>query len=100
MTYAPKIFRQEDDGTETPMALVEKDAAVRKGSVPPYYLGRDGSAAWDVIENFGLNYNLGCVLKYIVRAGKKTDDPTQDLRKAIHCIERELEVFGKRGTAT
>ena len=26
MTHVPEIFRQEDDGTETPMALVEKDA--------------------------------------------------------------------------
>lgn len=59
---------------------------------PSYYIGKDGSPAWDVIENYALGYNLGCVLKYIVRAGKKTEDPTEDLRKAIHCIEREIEV--------
>lgn len=60
--------------------------------VPHYYLGKSGAPAWDVIEDFDLNYYRGCALKYIVRAGRKTDDPAQDLRKAIHCLERELEL--------
>lgn len=60
--------------------------------VPTYYLGKTGQPAWDAIEEFELNYNLGCAWKYMVRAGKKTEDPCPDLKKAIHCLERELEL--------
>lgn len=59
--------------------------------VPTYYLGRTGKPAWDSITEFELGYNLGCALKYIVRAGKKTPDAEKDLRKAIHCIEKQIE---------
>jgi hypothetical protein len=60
---------------------------------PDYYIGADGSQAWDAIENWGLNYNLGCAWKYIVRAGRKTPDPREDLRKAIRCIERQIQIY-------
>ena len=43
----------------------------------------------DVIEAFNLNFKLGNAIKYILRAGKK-DSITQDLRKAIWYIEREI----------
>lgn len=35
------------------------------------------------------NYNLGNVIKYVWRAGRK-GDPVQDLRKAAWYIEREI----------
>ncbi len=60
---------------------------------PSYYVGRTGREAWDEIEEYKLNYNRGCAWKYLVRAGRKTSDPRDDLRKAIACIEREIEVF-------
>ena len=44
---------------------------------------------WDFIRAQGLNYHLGCALKYIVRAGHK-DSKEQDLKKAIHYLENEL----------
>jgi hypothetical protein len=44
---------------------------------------------WDFIRDQGLNYHLGCALKYIVRAGHK-DSKEQDLKKAIHYLENEL----------
>lgn len=64
--------------------------------VPAYYLGKSGAPAWDAIEDFELGYNLGCAWKYIARAGRKTTDPREDLRKAIHCIEREIECYERR----
>ncbi len=70
--------------------------------IPPYYVATDPAGreivAWDVLEAFGLNYNRGCALKYLLRAGRKTSDPSQDIRKAIHCLEREIECIhaGKR----
>lgn len=45
---------------------------------------------WDFIREQGLNYHLGCALKYIVRAGHK-DSKAQDLKKAIHYLQNELD---------
>ncbi len=54
--------------------------------------------AIDVIEVFGLNYHLGTVAKYILRAGKKEElgyDPTvkaiEDLSKAQWYLAREVK---------
>ncbi len=45
---------------------------------------------WDFIRQQGLNYHLGCALKYIVRAGYK-DSKAEDLKKAIHYLQNELD---------
>lgn len=42
----------------------------------------------DVIEGFSLN--VGNAIKYLWRAGKKTEDPTEDFEKAIWYIRREI----------
>jgi hypothetical protein len=45
----------------------------------------------DIIEAFGLGFNLGNVVKYILRAGKK--DPlkhVEDLKKARWYLDREI----------
>lgn len=47
----------------------------------------------DVAEHFG--FNLGNAIKYIWRAGLKTADATEDLRKAIWYIEREISRLSK-----
>lgn len=44
----------------------------------------------DVIEAFDLNFNIGNVIKYTLRAGKK-GDRIEDLKKAIWYLNRELE---------
>jgi hypothetical protein len=43
----------------------------------------------DVIESFGLNFNLGNVVKYILRADKKSNR-AQDLHKALWYLTREI----------
>lgn len=48
----------------------------------------------DVVEHF--NFNLGNAIKYIWRAGLKSDKTTvQDLKKAVWYIHRELEKLSK-----
>lgn len=37
-----------------------------------------------------MNFNLGNAIKYIWRAGIKSTDPTEDLRKAAWYVQREL----------
>jgi len=39
----------------------------------------------------GFNFNLGNAIKYIWRAGLKSESPAEDLRKAIWYVTRELE---------
>lgn len=46
----------------------------------------------DFIEDKHLNFHRGNAVKYISRAGKKNPDKElEDLRKAVWCINREIE---------
>ena len=44
----------------------------------------------DFIDSWNLNFNLGNVIKYVVRCDYK-DDKIEDLQKAIFYIEREID---------
>lgn len=59
---------------------------------PSHYQGK-GLEAIDVIESFGLGFNLGNAIKYILRAGKKGSEPEDrlnDLKKADWYLSREI----------
>jgi len=56
----------------------------------PTYYTRGSMEPWDFIRDQGLNYHLGCAVKYICRAGYK-DSKTKDLKKAIHYLQNELQ---------
>ena len=56
----------------------------------PDYYSRGATPVWDFIRDQGLNFHLGNAIKYICRAGYK-DSKIQDLEKAIHYLENELE---------
>ena len=59
---------------------------------PDHYQG-NGYEVLDIIEDFELNFNLGNVLKYILRAGRKDIKlKEEDLEKALFYLKRELEV--------
>lgn len=45
---------------------------------------------WDIIDDHGLDFYRGNALKYLLRAGKK-GPAVQDLRKALHYIEKCIE---------
>ena len=59
------------------------------GGKANYYCA-NGIEAQDVIEAFGLNFARGSALKYVLRAGRKTDDEVRDLEKARAYIDREI----------
>lgn len=44
----------------------------------------------EVIEAWELGFHLGCLLKYICRAGRK-GDKLHDLRKAAWYLKREIQ---------
>ena len=73
---------------------------MKKESVdhPPHYGGDSPYEAIKVIEAWDLNFNLGNVAKYVARAGKKTDDPLHDLRKAKWYLEREILMLERAAT--
>jgi len=56
----------------------------------PLYYKRGSDDVWDFIRDQGLNFHLGNAIKYICRAGYK-DSKIQDLEKAIHYLQNELQ---------
>lgn len=66
---------------------------------PNYYRVKSGHDVFDAARDFGLDPQATCALKYLVRAGKKTADPREDLRKAIVCIERMVEFWEQDNAA-
>jgi len=56
----------------------------------PSYYQRGSINVWDFIRDQGLSFHLGNAIKYVCRAGYK-DSKIQDLKKAIHYLENELE---------
>lgn len=48
-----------------------------------------------IVEHF--NFNVGNAIKYLWRAGMKSDDPIEDLRKAAWYCQREVERLEKEG---
>jgi hypothetical protein len=56
----------------------------------PEHYQANGIEAIDVIEAYGLNFNLGNTIKYILRAERK-GNKKQDLEKAKWYLNRELE---------
>lgn len=72
------------------------EAFFKPSSIPAehqsYYGGADNPyEAIKVIEAWELGFHLGNVLKYLARAGKKTPDVLEDLRKARWYLEREIK---------
>jgi len=62
--------------------------------MPDYYQGKyKNIEAMDVVLDFSEdNYNIGTALTYLMRAGKKPNNPiTQDIEKAIVHLQRELK---------
>ena len=58
----------------------------------PTHYTRGDIEVWDFIRDQGLNYFRGNAIKYICRAGfKSTSTEIDDLKKAIHYLENELQ---------
>jgi hypothetical protein len=64
-----------------------KDAEVLK---PIHYKAKADFDVIDFCKAYDLNFNLGNVVKYVSRAGKK-GGKVEDLKKAITYLEREIE---------
>ena len=75
-------------------ASQDSPSTINQSLTPSYYLGKyKGIEAFDVCMDFARDsYNMGVAIAYLLRAGKKEGNPkSQDIRKAIHHLEKELE---------
>lgn len=61
----------------------------------PDYYKTGGIEPIDFIKAQKLDFDLGNVVKYVCRAGRKTEDPTEDLRKAMYYLQHELDAIKK-----
>jgi len=70
----------------------------KKTPEPSYYLGsKYGYSARKVVEDFDLGYNTGVAVSYLLRAGKKEGNPSeQDIQKAINHLHFELDKLYKK----
>ncbi len=59
---------------------------------PEHYTAGRKYEPKDVIRDWGMNFNLGNVIKYVSRCGRK-DDPVQELKKARQYIDFEIEAL-------
>lgn len=67
--------------------------------VPSYYIGSVyGYEARKVVEDWGLSYNVGTAVTYLLRCGKKAEQGMSskekhidDLKKAINHLKFEIE---------
>ena len=72
--------------------------------IPNYYIGKYYKyKARKVIADWELSYNVGNSVTYLLRCGKKTeagmnnlDKHIEDIKKAIHHLEFELEELEKK----
>ena len=63
---------------------------------PDHYGGEDNTyEAIKVIEAWDLNFHLGNVVKYISRAGKKSENSIEDLKKAEWYLSRYVQFIQK-----
>lgn len=75
-----------------------QDVVNDKVETPNYYKGIfKGIKANEVIDDYLLTYNLGTAVTYLLRAGKKPNNPKkQDIQKAIDHLNFELELIKKQ----
>jgi len=59
-----------------------------------YNIHPSGVQAIEITEH--MNFCIGNAVKYLMRAGIKTEDPTEDLRKSVWYIEREIARLEKQ----
>lgn len=68
----------------------------KEGVKPSHYKNTKNSVdVVDLVKIFGLNFNIGNVLKYIIRHGKK-ENAVLDLEKAREYLDREIKFLLKK----
>lgn len=85
-----KAKKPETKKAEEPEPEKPKEPEHDPVNHPSHYTS-GGIETIDFIEAKGLGFNLGNVVKYVTRAGKK-DDRLEDLKKASWYLNREIKI--------
>lgn len=100
LLYTPESVEEDTrsylkEGKENNKVNEESSSKDIRPNVPYYTSGRSYQPI-DVINDWGLNFNLGNVVKYIARAGRKPGaDTIDDLRKARDYVDFEIDRIKK-----
>jgi hypothetical protein len=81
------------------LRLQDGEAAMNKAVHHPAHYNAHPSGIECITVTEHMNFNLGNAMKYIWRAGLKSDDDITDLEKSVWYIQREiarLKTMGKR----
>lgn len=60
---------------------------------PPHYTSGRQIEPIDVIEDWGMNYHISTAIAYLSRAGRKSDNEIEDLKKAAWYIARRISML-------
>ncbi|WP_367582354.1 DUF3310 domain-containing protein [Tsukamurella tyrosinosolvens] len=93
---APIIDPSSSGGSMGPYPSIfkEKSRAEKKNDPidNPQHYTRGGIEVWDFIDAYELGFELGNVVKYVSRAGKKNPSTeVEDLKKARANLDRRIE---------
>ena len=86
-TNGNEIYEDASSYTQEQLKHTKKREAVDH----PDYYKTGGIEAIDVIEAWNLGFCLGNTIKYISRAGRKSNKVIEDLEKAAWYLNREIE---------
>ena len=78
------------------LADVKRREAANEAVDHPSYYKTGGIEAIDVIEAWNLGFCLGNTIKYISRAGRKSDKVLEDLKKAAWYLDREIKKINSK----
>lgn len=79
-----------DDREDLVVEYPHEEKLIADIAAPEYYVAGRMFEPHLVIEDWGLNFNLGNVIKYVSRAGRK-DDILKDLMKARQYLDFEID---------
>ena len=79
---------------DNPNIILSNPKLIEKINHPKHYNEHPSKVECiDIVEHF--NFNLGNAIKYIWRAGLKSENLIEDLKKAIWYLNREIEKIEK-----
>ena len=90
-TNGDEIYEDTPTRAQEELEYIEKRKVERETVDHPSYYKTGGIEAIDVIEAWDLDFCLGNTVKYISRAGRKSDKVLEDLQKAAWYLNREIE---------
>lgn len=93
-----KITNGDSKATSTSGEVSGRDQGSEQGSetsaIKPGYYGKKGSQPIDYIRANNLGFNIGNVIKYVTRAGKKNPEKhIEDLEKAAFYLNEEINIL-------